>query len=553
MYSNKSNIRQLVSLLAANHIENMVLCPGSRNSPIVETIVTCGKFTCHSVVDERSAGFYAMGMYLATNKYAAVCCTSGTALLNLAPSVAEAYYQQIPLLIISADRPKRWINQMDGQTLTQTGVFNDYIKKEVQLAEGDDEETRWYNNRMINEALCSMSYAGYGPVHINVPISEPLFDFTDIALPDERRIHIVNTDSVPNLAECWNSAHKVMIVCGQFYAKNAPNMFHILRDKGCVVLCEILSNYQFNDNYITNFDSALYKICKDKKDKAFVPDLIISMGGHVVSKRLKKFLRENEVRHWAVNANGNITDTYMNIEKVLVCSEMNFINEVGKLPQRCDEFQKSWWNLSRAISKSGELYFQSIKTEMSAMTLMGELMSRMDDHYSLFLANSMTVRLAQLFHTPGQYIPTYCNRGVNGIEGSLSTAVGYASRSEDICVAVIGDLSFFYDMNVLRHACHLTNLRILLINNGGGGIFDTLHGLENAVSLNGYVAANHQTNAEGWATGLGFGYMKITQTSQIENALELLLDANSKRPVLIEASTDAKIDKKVFNNYFKSL
>jgi 2-succinyl-5-enolpyruvyl-6-hydroxy-3-cyclohexene-1-carboxylate synthase len=555
MYSIKSHIQQLVSLLIEHDVTQVVLCPGSRNAPIVQTIVSSDEFVCHSVVDERSAGFYAIGMFLSTNKPVAVCCTSGSALLNLAPAVAEAYYQKIPLLIISADRPKQWINQMDGQTLTQTNVFNDYIKKEVQLVEENDGDAKWYNNRMINEAIVELTHTGYGPAHINIPISEPLFDFSATNLPKERAIIIEkeNVICIPKLEKDWELYNKVLVVCGQYSKESTPYNFNILKDKGCVTFCELLSNCKFNESQIINFDTILYKISQEGKLKNLTPDLVISMGGHIVSKRLKKFLRENHVRHWLVNSDGKITDTYMNLDKVIVCSETDFIKQINKLPKKNDKFQQAWWTLSNEVNKHSKTYFRSIKSEMSAMNVLGNLMSRTDNKCVLLLANSMTVRLAQLFHSSTKYIPTFCNRGVNGIEGSLSTAVGYANMSTDLCISVIGDLSFFYDMNVLRHAVRSKNLRILLINNGGGEIFQTLRGLDDASALEQYISACHTISAEGWAKELGFTYLKIIDAKHIDTALDALFNPDSNQPVLIEAITNSTIDKNTLNNYYKSL
>ena len=188
MYTDKKNILQLVALLEAHGITKVVLCPGSRNTPIVHTLSNHPNFTCYAVTDERSAGYFAIGLALNGGKPAAVCCTSGTALLNLHPAVAEAFYQNVPLVVISADRPAAWIGQMDGQTVPQPGVFQTLVKKSVNLPEIHTEEDEWYCNRLVNEALLETNHHGKGPVHINVPISEPLFQFTVDTLPEVRVI-----------------------------------------------------------------------------------------------------------------------------------------------------------------------------------------------------------------------------------------------------------------------------------------------------------------------------------------------------------------------------
>ncbi|WP_349832911.1 2-succinyl-5-enolpyruvyl-6-hydroxy-3-cyclohexene-1-carboxylic-acid synthase, partial [Bacteroides fragilis] len=220
MYSDKKNILQLVALLRAHGVTKVVLCPGSRNAPIVHTLAGHPDFTCYSVTDERSAGFFAIGLALQGGTPAAVCCTSGTALLNLHPAIAEAYYQKVSLVVISADRPAAWINQMDGQTLPQPGVFRSLVKKSVDLPEIHTDEDEWYCNRLLNEALLELNHHGKGPVHINVPVSEPLFQFTAESLPEVRVItryqglNVYDRD-YDGLIDRLNKYNRRMMIVGQ--------------------------------------------------------------------------------------------------------------------------------------------------------------------------------------------------------------------------------------------------------------------------------------------------------------------------------------------------
>ena len=184
MYSNKTSVNILTSLLVAHGIKHAVVCPGSRNVPIVHNLNECPDITCYPVTDERSAGFFALGIAQATDEPVVVCVTSGTALLNLAPAVAEAHYQHQSLIVISADRPAEWIDQLDGQTLQQPGALEPWVKKTVSLPELSP--LNWHCNRLVNEALIEATDDTHPCVHINVPISEPLFEFTTEKLPEER-------------------------------------------------------------------------------------------------------------------------------------------------------------------------------------------------------------------------------------------------------------------------------------------------------------------------------------------------------------------------------
>jgi 2-succinyl-5-enolpyruvyl-6-hydroxy-3-cyclohexene-1-carboxylate synthase len=190
MYSSKENVNILTALLVAHGVRHVVVCPGSRNAPLVHNFYVCPELQCYPVTDERSAGFFALGISQATNTAVAVCVTSGTALLNVSPAVAEASFQHRPLVVISADRPQAWIGQLDGQTMPQDNAFGVFVGKCVCLPEVSDDESRWHCNRLVNEALLSMKKKGGIPVHINVPISEPLFDFSTPSLPVERKIEM---------------------------------------------------------------------------------------------------------------------------------------------------------------------------------------------------------------------------------------------------------------------------------------------------------------------------------------------------------------------------
>ena len=281
MYSEKENVNILTALLVKHGIRHAVVCPGSRNAPIVHNLCECPDIECYPVTDERSAGFYALGLIQALKKPVVVCVTSGTALLNLVPAVAEAYYQHKPLVVISADRPQQWIDQLDGQTLPQPNALGTFVENAVSLPEPHNDEERWYCNRLVNEALLKKQ----GPVHINVPITEPLFEFNVSRLPDERLIEYYPTDisstMLTHVAHMFLQAKRPMLICGQ----------------------------PLNANY----DEAVMRV---QDDERYVPDFVLYIGGSIVSKRLKHFLRKAK-ETWVVNATGEVTDTFMNLTNVI--------------------------------------------------------------------------------------------------------------------------------------------------------------------------------------------------------------------------------------------
>ena len=553
MYSDKKNILQLIALLKAYGIRNIVLCPGSRNTPIIQSIANDEFFQCHAVTDERSAGFFAIGLALHGGKPAAVCCTSGTALLNLHPAVAEAYYQQVQLVVISADRPEAWIGQMDGQTLPQAGVFGALVKRSVSLPEVHTEEEEWYCNRLINEALLELNHHGKGPVHINVPLSEPLFHFTTEKLPDVRVITRYQGLNVydreyQGLIDRLNSYSRRMVVTGQM------SLIYLFEKKICKLLykhftwlSEHLSNRTVPGMPIKNFDAILAALPEEEAAR-FVPDLLITYGGHIVSKRLKQFLRKHPPKeHWHISLDGEIADLYGGaLTTVIEMDPFEFLEKIAYLiDNKPSEFPKTWEYQSKQIAEPSFAY-----SEMSAI---GQLCHSLPEESALHLANSSAVRYAQ-FYTLPESTEICCNRGTSGIEGSLSTALGYASSSAKLNFVVIGDLSFFYDMNALWYGKIRPNLRILLLNNGGGEIFATIPGAELNATTQRYVSALHQTSAQAWAESRQFTYLKATNDAELNEAMQHFTQSEATgRPLLLEVFTDPDQDVKLLKTYYQQL
>lgn len=552
MYSDKKNILQLVALLRAHEIRNVVLCPGSRNTPIIHTLANHPYFTCYSVTDERSAGFFALGLALSGGRPAAVCCTSGTALLNLHPAVAEAFYQQVPLVVISADRPASWIGQMDGQTLPQPNVFGPLVKSSVNLPEIHTSEEEWYCNRLVNEALLELNHHGKGPVHINVPISEPLFQFTAEDLPDVRVITRYQGLNVydrqyDDLITRLNGYTKRMMVVGQM------NLIYLFERKICKLLykhfawlTEHTGNQTVPGIPVKNFDAIIYALPEEEQAK-LVPDLLITYGGHVVSKRLKQLLRKHPPKeHWHVAADGQVADTFCSLTTVIEMDPFEFLEKIAYLLENkpC-EYPKRWEQLSKQMAEPDFAF--------SEMAAIGKVLKTLPTDAVLHLANSSTVRYAQLFQIPDS-VEVCCNRGTSGIEGSLSTALGYAWASDKLNFVLIGDLSFFYDMNALWCNHLRGNLRIMLLNNGGGEIFQSLPGLKMEARTHRFVTALHQTKAEGWAQERRFDYTAVHTMEELDAALSDFMQADQQgNPKFMEVFTDKAEDIRLLKEYYHGL
>ncbi len=552
MYTDKKNILQLAALLEAYGITKVVLCPGSRNVPIAHTLSNHPAFTCYAMTDERSAGYFALGLALNSGKPVAVCCTSGTALLNLHPAVAEAFYQKVPLIVISADRPAAWIGQMDGQTLPQPDVFRTLVKKSVNLPEIHTDEDEWFCNRLINEALLETNHHGKGPVHINVPVSEPLFGFTTAALPGVRVItryqglNIYDRD-YNDLIDRMNKYRKRMIVVGQMnliylFEKRYTKLLY----KHFAWLMEHIGNQTVPGIPVKNFDTALYAMPEEQMNR-MAPDLLITYGGHIVSKRLKKFLRQHPPKeHWHVSPDGEVTDLYCSLTTVIEMDPFEFLEKIaGLLENHTPEYPRIWEDYCKAVPEPEFTY--------SEMAAVGALIKSLPEKSVLHLANSSVVRYAQLYAI-SPTIEVCCNRGTSGIEGSLSTAVGYAATSDKLNFAAIGDLSFFYDMNALWNVNVGSNLRILLLNNGGGEIFHTLPGLEMSEASHKFITAVHKTSAKGWAEERGFLYLRAENDGQLAETMQTFTCPETvERPILLEVFTDKDEDIRMLKNYYHQL
>lgn len=551
MYCNKENVNILTALLVKNGVEHVVVCPGSRNAPLVHNFSVCPEITCHPVTDERSAGFIALGMTQQLNTPIAVCVTSGSALLNVLPAVAEATYQHCGIIVISADRPAAWIDQLDGQTCPQPGALGEFVAKSVQLPEPRNDEERWHCNRLINEALIEHLRAHHPSVHINVPISEPLFEFNVERLPDERMVRCMSWEHDMTKEYFINrlvKAKRPMFVIGQ--TKEYDIEEDIINDisQYFVILSEPVSGGELP---LSLTDQMLYAI--ERKPAAYKPDMVVFVGGNTVSKRLRHFLRslDKDVMQIVISKDHRLRDISQNTSLIIqgnACELFGHLSTLINYSARPSAFYNKWRKLREETMKKHEAYRPEY-SQMLAVKLFEEEYERTSDYSKVYYANSMAVRLAALYarHYCG------CNRGLNGIEGSLSVAAGASLISTDNVYCVIGDLSFFYDENALWQQQLSGNFRIMLLNNGQGGIFRNLKGLDKSPVRDAYVAASHATSAEGICRQFNVKYLKAVDEISLQRGVMELINMNSKRPVLLEVVTDVNADEEQYKNYYKNL
>ena len=561
MYSNKENVNILTSLLLEYGVSDAVVCPGSRNAPIVHNLSVCEAIRCRPVTDERSAAFYALGLAIATRRPTVVCVTSGSALLNVMPAVAEAAYQHVPLVVISADRPQQWIDQLDGQTIPQSDALGRFVRKAVQLPEPHNDEERWLCRRLVNEAMHLATCRQGAPVHINVPISEPLFEFNTEQLPQLSRFNNIKRaaikDTSMDMPEAFHDATRPMIVIGQLaHGTISHETIRSLSEK-YVVMSEPLSN----PSYMTiHFDEAIRYIVSDNSsinddedDKtAYYPDYVIYVGDTLVSKPARRFLRNAKAPSCLITPDAaDIHDPLMTLTDIVEC-DTDSINallaslcEAADTDERC-RFHDRWQSFLDAYAAHADAYAPEY-SQMATVKYFEEQLADLDIDICVHYANSSAVRLACIYAQ--HYV--WCNRGVNGIEGSLSTAAGFSLATHDMTVCVIGDLSFFYDQNALWNSNLRGNLRIILLNNRGGGIFRQLPGLSDSPAADDLVMASHENTAQGICTQNDIGYMSAKNMDEMQIGVVTLLTRESERPMLLEVFTDSNDDAKALEKYFK--
>ena len=561
MYSNKENVNILTSLLLEYGVSDAVVCPGSRNAPIVHNLSVCEAIRCRPVTDERSAAFYALGLAIATRRPTVVCVTSGSALLNVTPAVAEAAYQHVPLVVISADRPQQWIDQLDGQTIPQSDALGRFVRKAVQLPEPHNDEERWLCRRLVNEAMHLATCRQGAPVHINVPISEPLFEFDTEQLPQLSRFNNIKRaaikDASMDMPDAFHEAKPPMIVIGQLaHGTISHETIRSLSEK-YVVMSEPLSS----PSYMTiHFDETIRYIVSDNSsinddedDKtAYYPDYVIYEGDPLVSKPARRFLRNAKAPSCLFTPDAaDIHDPLMTLTDIVECDTVSInallasLCETPDTDERC-RFHDRWQSFLDACAAHADAYAPEY-SQMATVKYFEEQLADLDIDICVHYANSSAVRLACIYAQ--HYV--WCNRGVNGIEGSLSTAAGFSLATHDMTVCVIGDLSFFYDQNALWNSNLRGNLRIILLNNRGGGIFRQLPGLSDSPAADDLVMASHENTAQGICTQNDIGYLSAKNMDEMQIGVVTLLTRESERPMLLEVFTDSNDDVKALEKYFK--
>ena len=554
-YPENELAQMVIASCVANHVTDVVISPGSRNAPLTIGFSQVKNINTYSVVDERCAAFVALGMAQNTQKATAITCTSGSALLNYYPAVAEAYYGDIPLVVISADRPKNMIDIGDGQTIRQEGVFKNHILFEANLSAIANDVDRDYNKSLIFKAI-KIANEQKGPVHINVPFEEPLYGLVDdlitfpmVEKPEPQLVNekVIEIKELEPIAEVWNKSAKKIVLIGVHQPSELLQIQidYLLKDPSVLVLTETTSNIN-NRNVINSIDQFLAGLTEEDK-KFYQPDILLSIGGLVVSKRIKQYFRTYQPKHHFVVHPTFGYDTFNCLTHHFKLSTELFFSQFFWLTKSINSsFQSTGLAIKNLRKKVHQEYVNTV--EYSDFKVFDLVNKSLPLQSVLQLSNSATVRYAQLFDIDDS-IAVFCNRGTSGIDGSTSTAIGYAVKSEKQVTLVTGDLSFLYDSNALWNQYIPVNFRIVIVNNSGGGIFKILPGPKQTPALS-YFETPHQLTAEHLAKMYGFDYIVATDVESIEKGLATFYE-ESKQPKILEVFTPSDYNDEVLKTYFE--
>lgn len=553
MYKGEKNTGYIAAICAAHGVEHVVICPGSRSAPLTLAFARSGKFTCLPIVDERSAAFVALGIAQQTQKTVALICTSGSATLNFAPAISEAYYQGIPLLVLTADRPQEWIDQHDGQAIRQQEVYKNFIGKSYHLqGEIFRQEDIWYTQRTVNEALF-VAQKKQLPVHINIAFREPLYGNLVCDEKTLQTIHFPAAQKATWAADVWknvNNYTKILIVAGQ-QNKIHPQLNTILSALAqlpqVVVVAESISNVK-GETFIPNVNECISL----ENTQSLQPDFIISFGKSIISKKLKQFLRATEATHWHISEDDTVRDVYQRLSQHFTGAAEDFFEQLAThLQAQESSFATLWQKASTIAIETQENYSKNIDFADFAATKW--MLQNLPSDANLHLGNSTSVRYGQLFaHALPSSVLVNSNRGTSGIDGCTSTAVGAALVNQKMTFLLSGELSFHYDINALWNQFVSPQLRLIILNNSGGNIFRLIDGSSTVPELESYFETRQQTDFAHIAAHYQLTYHSASNAEALAQAWEAFVQPSNSAQIL-EIKTDPETSEKVFRGFYGAL
>ena len=554
--THKANCRILTEVLAAHGVKRVVCSPGSRNAPLLVAADEEPRLRTTVIIDERTAGFVALGLAQASNAPVALVCTSGTALLNYAPAVAEAYYQGLPLIVVSADRPERWIDQDDSQTLRQPGALANFVKRSVDLPDvmSSDRDMMLYVNRLVNDAMIEATRRRRGPVHINVRLNEPLSGQKAEPLPPQRIVRCLEADDILPKEQVRDLAReaagrRILVVAGFMLPDARLNkaMTRLAALPNVYVMAETISNLHLKGQ--PSAIDVILSTLGDELKEEMRPDLVISLGGAIVSRQIKEYLRSfSPEEHWALGHQHTTVDCFNSLTLRVEADPGRFLSMLGKFmgKQRPQSgYAQQWLSLRKQALETQAQFIAS--SPWSDMTAFETLLSHLPSTVNLQLSNGTSIRYAQLL-TRKIHHACFCNRGVSGIAGSVATAVGAAMVYPENTVLVTGDMTMAYGIGALSLHQLPERLKIIVMSNGGGAIFRFVGSTASLPQREQYFCAAPNLPLRDLCKAYGLEYMRAESQSQLLSKLPSFF-APRLAPTLLEIVTDGEVSASILRNY----
>ena len=550
MYPKIPLAQSIIEICQQKGVQHIVISPGSRNAPLTIGFTNNPFFKCYSIADERCAGFFALGMAQQLKQPVVIVCTSGSALLNYYPAVAEAFYSQIPMVVLSADRPQNKIDIGDGQTIRQENVFANHCHFNANLKEHSSEE----NDNNIQMAL-QLAVAQKGPVHINAPFEEPLYETVSKLQVQPKIIDFTSEEKHFSLGnstkEIWNEASKKLVLVGELFPNSVEQQYLdiLAKDSSVVVVTEKTSNLH-HPTFIDQIDTLITSFT-DEDFKTFQPDILLTFGGMIVSKRIKAFLRKYKpAHHWHVD-NLRAYDTFDALTHHFKTTINTFLCEL--LDENVNNSFYHYQSHIATIWKDRVVKHSHYtnKIPFSDFKVFDFISKNLPKNRQLQVSNSSAIRYLQLFDLEAT-IQVFCNRGTSGIDGSTSTAIGAAMVSSMPTILITGDISFLYDSNALWNNYIPNNFKIIIVNNGGGGIFRILPGHQETATFNTFFETSHQLNALYLSKMFGFEYFEANDETSLEKQYSAFLFQNEK-PSILEIFTPEKENDAILLEFFREL
>lgn len=537
------HINCVVAALYNKGLRHAVISPGSRNAPIIMAFARFGKIQCHSAVDERAAAFIALGIAKQSGQSVAVVCTSGSALANFYPAVLEAYYMQVPLLVISADRPAEMIDRWDGQTIHQSNLFGKHIKGSFSTPEHQAVDQSAYFISAAYDTFDAANGQVPGPAHLNMPLHEPLYEAVKDRFEYPELNAVASTtehdEAIPEVLKKAVLNNQCMFLFGADHTES--DTVSVREQNNVVVLADLMSNRRQLQS-VHNWESVLLQ---HDNTSTLMPEVLVSFGKMVLNKLLKQLLRQHQIQHWHIDRSGYCADTFFSEPQTLSLKQATFFKWYNSQShQSTSDYLNQWKNLAQ-LQWAAE-WQQDNFTELGAVA---QILKQIPEKAVLHVSNSMSVRnaayMAQYLHPS---IKVYCNRGVSGIDGCSSTALGMAMVDEaHQHVLLSGDLAFLYDINAYFVHTIPSNFKVVVMNNGGGGIFKILDGPDKMPELQPFVFTPQDIKIEALTKAYGLQYLKADNADELNSGLDSLLHFN--QATVLEIRTDADTNAKQFKQF----